>query len=80
MQVIQMVGADRRPTAREEPTKRKPMLVLVTEEPTARIHDLDRVGQLVAEGRSRVTAQRMVEIERGLARAGRARRHTPPQR
>jgi hypothetical protein len=37
---------------------------------------VDRVEQLVAGGASRLTAQRIVEIERGTAEAGRARRHT----
>jgi archaeosine-15-forming tRNA-guanine transglycosylase len=40
-----------------------------------RLAAIDRVEQLVAQGRSRLTAQRMVEIERGRAEAGRARRH-----
>ena len=40
-----------------------------------RLRAMDRVEELVAEGRSRLTAQRMVEIERGEAGAGRARRH-----
>ncbi len=35
----------------------------------------ERVEQLVAEGRSRLTARRMVELERDGADAGRARRH-----
>ena len=40
-----------------------------------RLRSIDRVEELVAEGRSRLTAQRIVEIERGRAEAGRARRH-----
>lgn len=44
-------------------------------ETAARIEAVDRVEQLVAQGRSRLTAQRMVEIEEGKAHASRARRH-----
>ena len=44
-------------------------------ETMARVRALDRVEELVAEGRSRLTAQRIVEIERGHAEASRARRH-----
>ena len=44
-------------------------------ETAARIAAVDRVEQLVAQGRSRLTAQRMVEIEEGKAEASRARRH-----
>jgi len=34
------------------------------------------VERLVADGASRLTAERIVAIERGLERVGRARRHT----
>jgi hypothetical protein len=34
------------------------------------------VERLVADGASRLTAERIVAIERGLAEVGRARRHT----
>ena len=40
-----------------------------------RVARVDRVERLVAEGHSRLTAQRIVEIEKGRAEAGRARRH-----
>jgi len=39
-----------------------------------RIEAIDRVEKLVAQGKSRLTAQRIVEIERG-AEPTRARRH-----
>jgi hypothetical protein len=35
------------------------------------------VERLVADGTSRLTAERIVAIERGLAEPGRARRHVP---
>ncbi len=54
----------------------KPRLVLLHGDDTkARVVAVDRVEQLVAEGHSRLTAQRIVDIERGRAEAGRARRH-----
>ena len=56
----------------------KPRLVLLhgsDAEMAARIEAIDRVEQLVAQGKSRLTAQRMVEIEEGKAEASRARRH-----
>lgn len=37
---------------------------------------LTAVERLVADGASRLTAERIVAIERGLAEVGRARRHT----
>lgn len=55
---------------------RKPALVLLHgSETAARIEGIDRVEQLVAEGKSRLTAQRIVEIERGATEPSRARRH-----
>jgi hypothetical protein len=40
-----------------------------------RAQAIDRIEQLVAQGRSRLTAHRIVEIEHERAQAGRARRH-----
>jgi protein-L-isoaspartate O-methyltransferase len=45
------------------------------DEIAARVRAIDRIEQLVAQGRSRLTAHRIVEIERQEAEAGRARRH-----
>ena len=45
------------------------------DETAKRVAKLDRVEQLMAEGRSRLTAHRIVEIENGQAEASRARRH-----
>jgi hypothetical protein len=42
----------------------------------AAANNLDAVDRLVEAGASRLTAERIVAIERGLAEAGRARRHT----
>ena len=56
----------------------KPRLVLLhgsDAEMAARIEAIDRVEQLVAQGKSRLTAQRIVEIERGGTEPSRARRH-----
>jgi hypothetical protein len=41
-----------------------------------RVKAIDRIEQLVAQGRSRLTAHRIVELERDRSEAGRARRHT----
>ncbi len=55
---------------------RKPKLVAPDdEEMIRRLVAMDRVEQLVAEGRSRVTAHRIVELERATTGVGRARRH-----
>jgi uncharacterized protein YoaH (UPF0181 family) len=40
------------------------------------VQAIERIEQLVAQGRSRLTAHRIVEIERNRAEAGRARRHS----
>ena len=40
-----------------------------------RVQAIDRIEQLVAQGRSRLTAHRIVEIEREESEASRARRH-----
>lgn len=54
----------------------KPRLVLIDESEIARrIEAVDRIEQLVAQGKSRLTAQRIVEIERGATEPSRARRH-----
>jgi len=59
----------------------KARLVLLHGPETAyRVIAIDRVEQLVADGASRLTAQRIVEIERGKAETGRARRHAPSYR
>ena len=53
-----------------------PKLVHLYEPETMeRLRAIDRVEELVGEGRSRLTAERIVEIEQGQAGAGRARRH-----
>jgi protein-L-isoaspartate O-methyltransferase len=55
----------------------KPKLVAVPDDDVAaRVQAIERIEQLVAQGRSRLTAHRIVEIEREQAEAGRARRHT----
>lgn len=55
----------------------KPNLVVVRDdEVVQRTQAIDRIEQLVAQGRSRLTAHRIVEIERERAEAGRARRHS----
>jgi CelD/BcsL family acetyltransferase involved in cellulose biosynthesis len=41
------------------------------------LSDAERVARLVESGSSRLTAERIVAIERGTADPGRARRHTP---
>lgn len=41
----------------------------------ARIQAIDRIEELVAQGKSRLTAQRIVEIERGRTEPSRARKH-----
>lgn len=53
----------------------KPKLVVAHDDVVQRMQAIDRVEMLVAEGRSRLTAHRMVEIERERAEVGRARRH-----
>jgi hypothetical protein len=54
----------------------KPRLVLLHgPETAARIEAIDRIEQLVAQGKSRLTAQRIVEIENGGTEPSRARRH-----
>ena len=54
----------------------KSRLVLVHgPEIAARIEAIDRIEQLVAQGKSRLTAQRIVEIENGATEPSRARRH-----
>jgi hypothetical protein len=42
----------------------------------SRLRDWEVVDLLIEAGSSRLTAERMVEIERGEAEPGRARRHT----
>ena len=55
----------------------KPKFVVVHDDDVAqRMQAIDRIEQLVAQGRSRLTAHRIVEIERERAEAGRARRHS----
>jgi SRSO17 transposase len=55
----------------------KQKFVAVRDEDVAeRVQAIDRIEQLVAQGRSRLTAHRIVEIERNRAEAGRARRHS----
>jgi hypothetical protein len=44
------------------------------------VRDLTLVERLVAGGASRLTAERMVAIERGEAEPGRARRHAQARR
>jgi hypothetical protein len=51
------------------------LVLLHGSEMAYRIVAIDRVEQLVADGASRLTAQRIVEIERGAAEPRRARRH-----
>jgi hypothetical protein len=56
----------------------KPRLVLLQgsdADTAARVEAIDRIDQLVAQGKSRLTAQRIVEIERGSTEPSRARRH-----
>lgn len=54
----------------------RPRLVLLHGPATAaRIEAIDRIEQLVAQGKSRLTAQRIVEIENGGTEPSRARRH-----
>ena len=56
----------------------EPTVVVVDDDDVAeRVQAIDRVEQLVAQGRSRLTAHRIVEIEREEAEVGRARRHPP---
>jgi hypothetical protein len=54
-------------------SKRK-FFVVEDDEVARRVQAVDRVEQLVAQGRSRLTAHRIVEIEREQAEVGRARR------
>lgn len=55
----------------------KPELVVVDDDEIAeRVQAIDRVEQLVAQGRSRLTAHRIVAIEREEAEVSRARRHS----
>jgi hypothetical protein len=56
----------------------KPRLVLLhgsDADAEARGEAIDRIEQLIAQGKSRLTAQRIVEIERGTTEPSRARRH-----
>ena len=62
------------------PRKPKPMLVVADDEARARLEAISRIEHLVAQGRSRVTAERIVEVESGHAEAGRARRHPQSHR
>lgn len=56
----------------------KPKFFVVRDADVAeRVQAVDRIEQLVAQGRSRLTAHRIVEIERDQTQAGRARRHPP---
>ena len=57
--------------------RKAPFILRSDEESAKRYAAISRVEQLVAEGHSRLTAQRIVEIEDGRAEAGRARRHPP---
>lgn len=55
----------------------KPKVVVVHDDDVVqRMQAIDRIEQLVAQGRSRLTAHRIVEIERDRTEAGRARRHS----
>jgi hypothetical protein len=54
--------------------------LILSQAEAKRLHRLARVERLVASGASRLTAERIVAIERGEAEPGRARRHTPPRR
>jgi hypothetical protein len=47
-----------------------------TDSQLSRLRDWEVVDLLIEAGSSRLTAERMVEIERGEAEPGRARRHT----
>lgn len=59
---------------------REPKVVLGNDDDVAeRVEAIDRVEQLVAQGRSRLTAHRIVQIEREEAEVGRARRSPPPR-
>ena len=54
----------------------KARLVLLHGSETAtRIEAIDRIEELVAQGKSRLTAERIAEIERGSTEPSRARRH-----
>jgi hypothetical protein len=48
----------------------------LTDSEVSRLRDWEVVDLLITAGSSRLTAERMVEIERGVAEPGRARRHT----
>ena len=48
----------------------------LTDSQLSRLRDWEVVDLLIEAGSSRLTAERMVEIERGEAEPGRARRHT----
>jgi hypothetical protein len=48
----------------------------LTDSRLSRLRDWEVVDLLIEAGSSRLTAQQMVEIERGEAEPGRARRHT----
>jgi hypothetical protein len=48
----------------------------LTDSELRRLRDWEVVDLLIEAGSSRLTAERMVEIERGEAERGRARRHT----
>jgi hypothetical protein len=52
----------------------------IAEADAKRLSSATLVERLVANGASRLTAQRMVEIERGSAEPGRARPHTTARR
>ena len=51
------------------------LVLLHGPETAARIEAIDRIAQLVAQGKSRLTAERMVELENGATELRRARRH-----
>jgi len=54
--------------------------LILTEAEARRLDRFARVERLVAGGASRLTAERIVAIERGEAEPGRARRHTQSRR
>jgi uncharacterized protein (UPF0248 family) len=51
------------------------MRVVADDDVAERVQAIDRIEQLVAQGRSRLTAHRIVEIEREESEVSRARRH-----
>jgi hypothetical protein len=56
-------------------TEKPTLVVLHGSESATRLEAIERVEQLIAQGKSRLTAERIVEIERGATEPSRARRH-----